>query len=54
MMTFRTLVVAAILAAAPTFSFAMCNWQHTQEAMTCAEGMVWDAETETCIEQVSS
>ncbi|MDJ0630300.1 MAG: chitin-binding domain-containing protein [Rhodobacter sp.] len=54
-MKIKTAIFATILAVAPTLTFAACNWQHsTQEAMSCAEGMVWDAETETCVEQVTS
>ena len=50
-MTLKTAIVAALLAIAPGLALAGgCNWEHsTQEAMSCAEGTMWDAETETVI-----
>ncbi|MDJ0824384.1 MAG: chitin-binding domain-containing protein [Rhodobacter sp.] len=55
-MKIKTALFAALLAAAPSLAFAMgCNWEHsTQEAMSCAEGTIWDAETETCVDIVTS
>ena len=48
-------IAAAILAFAPTFASAMgCGHGHDQQAMSCAEGMVWDADKGICAEQVTS
>ena len=48
-MTIKTLLSAALLALLPGLSFAMCGSEARQdEAMTCAEGTQWDAETATC------
>ena len=49
----KTLLVAATLAAAPLSAFAMCS-DKSHQAMSCAEGSVWDAQTGTCVAQVSS
>lgn len=46
-MTIKTFFTAAILAMLPAFASASCGWQ-SQQAMTCAEGSVYDAETGTC------
>ena len=53
-MSFKTLLVAATFAVtSATASFASCAW-HEQSAMSCAEGTVYDAETQACVPQVSS
>lgn len=53
-MTLRTVIFATILAVTPTLTFAGCIFDHAaQEAKSCAEGTVWDAETKTCTEQVT-
>lgn len=45
--------VAAIMAL-PTASFALCSYGAQKEAsLSCAEGMVWDAETESCVSSTS-
>lgn len=52
----KTTLAAALLALSPTFAFAMgCNSEKHMEttAMSCAEGMVMDAETNTCIPLVT-
>ena len=52
----KTTLVAALLALSPTFAFAMgCSYgAHTETtAMSCAEGMVMDAETNTCVPVVT-
>ena len=56
-MTIKTAALTAVLALAPSLALAMgCSGfgHETEQAMSCAEGTVWDAETETCIEQVTS
>lgn len=47
-----TLAVLALVLA-PGLAFAMCSRDHDQ-AMTCAEGTVYNAETGSCVPQVSS
>ncbi|WP_136440772.1 chitin-binding domain-containing protein [Pacificoceanicola onchidii] len=47
-MTFKTLMTAAALTLASTVStFAACSG-YSHQAMTCAEGSVYDPETNTC------
>jgi len=47
----RTLVFAAILVASPTLvSAGGCSGEHaTQQAMSCAEGTIWDEQTRSCL-----
>lgn len=56
MTTWKTLLAAAVLAAAPTMGFAYeCNWgKAEQTTMSCAPGTAWDADTRTCVTSVSS
>ena len=50
MKTTKTLIVALALSALPGLAFATCSFGTHQEAsMSCAEGTVWDAETEKCV-----
>ena len=50
MTTTKTLFVAAILAVTPALSFAQCFGDGHQEAsMSCADGMVWDKDSRTCV-----
>jgi hypothetical protein len=49
----KTLLVAATLAAAPLSAFAMCS-DKSHQAMSCTEGTVWDAQSQTCVAQISS
>ncbi len=54
-MKITTLIAATLLALSPSISMASCSWEHsTKEASSCADGMVWDAATESCTEQVTS
>ena len=55
-MKIKTAAATLVLALAPSFALAMgCSFEHqTEQAMSCADGMVWDAETEACVEQVTS
>lgn len=48
-MTIKTLLAtAALTLATATSSFAACQWGKETASMTCAEGTVYDAETNTC------
>lgn len=49
----KTFVAAFCLSLLPVGAFAMCSG-HDDIAASCAEGYVWDAEKETCVETVSS
>ncbi len=53
-MKITTLCVAAALTILPAMSFAMCSYSKQHQAQTCATGTVWDAESQRCVEQVSS
>ncbi|WP_425102167.1 chitin binding peritrophin-A domain-containing protein [Tropicibacter sp. S64] len=47
-MTFKTLLTAAVLLIGPVLPvYAACSG-HSSQAMTCAEGSVYDPETGTC------
>ena len=50
-MTTKTVLVALALTLAPTLSLAMgCNYgKHEQQAMSCADGTVYDADTKSCV-----
>lgn len=50
-MTVKTILTAAVLAVLPGLTFAQCTGEsrHDQQAMTCAEGTQWDAQTATCV-----
>ncbi|MEM6693795.1 MAG: carbohydrate-binding module family 14 protein [Pseudomonadota bacterium] len=48
----RTLVTATVLTLTPLAALAECSWGHDEVAMSCAEGLVFDAESETCVEPV--
>ena len=48
-MTFKTVLVSAALTLGTTVSaYAGCT-HHQQQAMSCAEGSVYDAETKACV-----
>jgi hypothetical protein len=49
-MKIKTTLAAFVLAVAPTLSFAACWEGHSQQAMSCAEGQVWDETSEACVE----
>ena len=50
----KTITVAAILTLSPVASFAMCGGHSNEEtASACTEGMVWDQDTGTCVDQVT-
>ena len=46
----KVLLVAVAMVALPTLSYAACSgYGHQEAAMTCADGLVWDSETRTCV-----
>lgn len=56
-MTLKTILTASVLLLAPTFAIAMgCSgYEHKEQtAMSCADGMVIDAATGTCVAQITS
>lgn len=46
-MTLKTLIVGTVLAFAPALAFASCAGPEKQ-VMSCTDGSVYDAETNTC------
>ena len=49
-MKLKTILAAAVIAATPAFAFAEgCSWSK-QMAMSCADGMVYDHESNTCVQ----
>ncbi|SFR17444.1 hypothetical protein [Poseidonocella sedimentorum] len=52
-MPLKTALVAAVLAIAPTLSFA-CQGHTTHQAQSCAQGMVWDGDTGACVARTTS
>lgn len=53
-MTKKTVALALALTVLPAFAFAYCSGGYTEQAVSCATGTVWDAASQTCVEQVSS
>jgi hypothetical protein len=54
MKTWKTLSIAAVLAAAPTLALAYeCN-SSKQISMSCATGLVWDSVSRSCVTSVNS
>ena len=51
-MTFKTAFTALLLTMLPVASFAMC--EHDRQVQSCAEGMVWDIESSSCVKQITS
>lgn len=49
-MTIKTALAALVLALAPAIASATCFGDHSQQAMSCADGMIWDEKTATCVE----
>ena len=46
----KTVLVALALTLAPALAFAQgCNYGKSQQAMSCAEGTVYDTATGTCV-----
>ena len=48
-MPLKSLLTAAVLALVPFVSLAECYGDHAQQAMSCAEGNVWDADKAACV-----
>lgn len=54
-MTSKLIVTSAAIVLMSTVSaFATCKGKQHQQAMSCAEGTIWDAETRTCQPLVNS
>jgi hypothetical protein len=54
-MSIKTLLAALVLTAAPGLAMAECSWGKTEQVtMSCAEGMMWDADSASCVPVVSS
>lgn len=49
MTTLKTAAFAIAITLAPTLSFAECSWGKSQQAMSCAQGSTYDAETQSCV-----
>ena len=51
MKTTKTLLAAVVMTALPTLGFAMCSgYGHSEQAsMSCVEGTIWDADTQSCV-----
>ena len=43
------LVLALALLSSPLAAWAECSGHRDQQAMSCAEGMQWNAETNACV-----
>jgi hypothetical protein len=54
-MLVKSLLAAFVLMAAPGMAFADCSWGASHEVtMSCAEGMTWDAGSQTCVPTATS
>ncbi len=49
-------VIAAVLMTFGSAAIAGsgCGYGHDKQVMTCAEGSVWDAQTQSCVKQTTS
>ena len=52
-MTIKTALAALALTILPAISYASCS-DRSHQAMSCAEGSVWDAASSTCVQQATS
>lgn len=50
--TMRILITSTILALTPIAALAQCQWGEHETAMSCAEGLVYDEESKTCVQPV--
>lgn len=50
----RTIVTIAVLTLSATFSAQAGCRNHSDQAMSCVEGSVWDDQAKTCVPQISS
>lgn len=46
----RLILTAVILGAGPVAAGAACFGDHSQQAMSCAEGTIWDETKGACVE----
>ncbi len=53
-MRIKTFLAALVLTAAPALAYAGCTGQSHQANMTCADGLAWDADTQTCVATTTS
>lgn len=53
-MKIKTLLAALVLTAAPALAYAGCTGQSHQATMSCADGLAWDAATQTCVATTTS
>ncbi|MBY6116410.1 adenylosuccinate lyase [Mameliella alba] len=47
-MTLKTILAAAAIALFPALAIAAC-FDHTEQAMSCADGMTYDTEKKACV-----
>lgn len=52
-MKIKTTLAALALITVPALASAMCAGK-THQAMSCAEGTVWDADSQACVAQINS
>ncbi|WP_424968972.1 hypothetical protein [Dinoroseobacter sp. S76] len=54
-MRLPAIFTVAILVVTPGLAMAECSWGHKMEqtVASCAEGKVWDASTQACVDQLS-
>lgn len=54
-MRLPAIFTAAILAFTPGLALAECNWGHKMEqtVASCAEGMTWDAASQSCVTAIT-
>lgn len=53
-MRLKTTLAALVLGFLPGLAFAQCGWTTERTANACAEGQVFDAETDSCITPATS
>ncbi|SDN35724.1 Chitin binding Peritrophin-A domain-containing protein [Lutimaribacter pacificus] len=52
-MKIKTTLAALALITVPALASATCAGK-THQAMSCAEGTVWDADSQACVAQINS
>lgn len=54
-MRMKTLLAAFVLMAVPGFAYAECSWGRVHEVtMSCSDGTVWDAASQSCVTSATS
>ncbi|MCR9127845.1 MAG: adenylosuccinate lyase [Rhodobacteraceae bacterium] len=53
-MTIKTALAALALTILPAVSFAMCSGSKSHQAMSCAQGTVYDAASGSCVQQANT